>query len=61
MSKDRATVGRAELEIKKNWYSGLWEIRYVDGVGPGPWAGPYRTRGEARERLANAVEEAAEQ
>lgn len=45
---NEATVCGLKIRVVKNYYDGLWYIRYVDG---GDWAGPYRTRKEARERL----------
>lgn len=54
-SKDTAQFGGMHVEVKKNFYTWLWEIRYADGGNV--WAGPYKTRQEARERLAQACEQ----
>lgn len=50
--KDRALINGQVVIIKKNAYTWLWEIRYENGM---LWAGPYKTRKEARERLCEAV------
>jgi hypothetical protein len=41
------------LCVTKDWYLGLWNIEYWTG---GRWAGPFKTRREARERLAELVD-----
>lgn len=42
------------LVVNKDPYTWLWNIHYWTG---GRWAGPFKTRREARERLAQLVEE----
>lgn len=37
-----------KIVVKKDFYSGLWNIRYEDGM---KWAGPYKTKKEAVERM----------
>lgn len=42
------------LLVKKDYYLGLWTVAYEIG---GLYAGPFKTRREARARLAQIVEE----
>jgi hypothetical protein len=42
------------LVVDKDPYLGLWNILYWIG---GKWAGPFKTRREARKRLAALAEE----
>lgn len=46
------------LVVDKDWYLHLWNIKYW--AGGSRWAGPYRTRREARERLQELADEEAE-
>lgn len=47
--KKRYEINGLELRVVKNFYTGLWEIKYVDGGNV--WAGPFKTKREATERL----------
>jgi hypothetical protein len=49
----RYEINGLELKAVKNFYTGLWEIKYVDGGYV--WAGPYKTKREALERLERAI------
>ena len=44
----KGTIGGLAVEVRKDFYLGLWNIYYVDG---GKWAGPFKTKREAVERL----------
>lgn len=35
-----------ELEVRKDHYTGLWNIWYKEGHSP-KWAGPFKTKREA--------------
>lgn len=52
-AKAKPTVYGLEVEIKKDFYLGLWNIHYVTG---GKYAGPYKTKKEAMERLAEFID-----
>lgn len=43
------TIGTMRVEVRKDHYSGLWNIYYC--AGGTKWAGPYKTKREAIERL----------
>jgi len=43
-----------ELHIVRHFYHGLWEVRYKDGGQV--WAGPFKTKKEAIEKLRDALE-----
>lgn len=45
-------IGNLLLVVTKNWYNGLWEIRYADDNRR--WDGPFKTKREAVERLQKA-------
>lgn len=40
------------LEVRKNWYDGLWNVHYADDGYK--WAGPYATQREAVEAMDRA-------
>lgn len=46
-------IGSLSVSVKKNFYDGLWYIKYDDG---GVWAGPFKTKKEACERLEREKE-----
>lgn len=49
MSKTyQAVVGGLTVEVRRDFYTGLWNVHYVDG---GKYAGPYKTKKEAAEVL----------
>lgn len=48
-NKSEKWIGNLLLVVRKNWYDGLWEIRYADDNRR--WAGPFKTKREAVERL----------
>ncbi len=41
-----AKVGTQEVTVRKDYYTGLWNVWYVSGHSP-KWAGPFRTKREA--------------
>ncbi len=55
MSKlpSKGFIGGLEVQVVKNSYTWLWEIRYVDGASV--WAGPFKTKKKACEKLADSV------
>lgn len=53
-AKTNPTICGLEVEIRKDWYNGLWNIYYVKGGGT--YAGPFRTKKEATQRLAEFLE-----
>lgn len=57
MAKEQPFVVVCGLRIivKKDFYDGLWNLVYEDGGRK--WAGPYKTKREALERLADARED----
>jgi hypothetical protein len=54
MTKATPTICGLEVEVRKDWYNGLWNIYYVKSGGT--YAGPYRTKKEAVQRLAEFLE-----
>jgi len=42
------TLTGLTVKVQKDFYDGLWYIRYEDGM---KYAGPYKTRKEAIEKL----------
>lgn len=44
MRKPQAVIGGLTVEVRKDFYTGLWNVYYVDG---GKYAGPYKTMREA--------------
>ena len=49
ISADRALICGIAVIVKKRAYDWLWVCQYEDGT---VYAGPYKTRKEAREKLA---------
>lgn len=49
----RYEINGLELRAVKNFYTGLWEVKYVDGGAV--WAGPFKTKKEAIARLEKAI------
>lgn len=47
------TLNGLKLIVKKDFYIGLWNIRYEDGM---QYAGPYKTKKEAVEKLKEICE-----
>lgn len=55
INKDTAMFGLLKVCVRKNFYDGLWYIKYdYDGSA---WSNGYKTRKEARERLAEECAE----
>lgn len=52
--KDRALINGLVVVVKKRFWDWLWVCQYEDGV---MYAGPYRTRKEARDELQKAVQQ----
>lgn len=44
-----------EVEVRKDYYLGLWNVWYTEGI-LGKYAGPYKTRREAVERMRELTE-----
>lgn len=53
--KTEAVICNQKVVVKKDWYDGLWNIVYESGGTK--YAGPYKTKREAVERLAAFVED----
>jgi hypothetical protein len=47
-TKAKTSTG-LEVEVRKDFYLGLWNIWYVEGTGK--YDGPFKTKREAIERL----------
>lgn len=45
---EKALASGLKLVVKKDYYLGLWNIKYEDGM---KWAGPFKTKKEAVERM----------
>lgn len=43
-----------KVRVVKDFYTGLWNIKYEDGI---KYAGPYRTKREAVERIQRFIED----
>lgn len=51
----RYEINGLELRVVKNFYNGLWEVKYADGGQV--WSGPYKTKREATERLERYLDD----
>lgn len=49
-----AEIGGQKVQVRKDYYLGLWNLRYEDGM---KYAGPYKTKREAAERLKEFAEQ----
>lgn len=52
MAKTYKVENGLDVEVRKDFYLGLWNIYYVDG---GKWAGPFKTKKEAVQKLLEQV------
>ena len=51
----KALIGGQQVEVKKNFYDGLWYILYMD-VAATMWAGAYKTKREAVAKLMESCD-----